>query len=418
MFALSEQNMTEICFWVIKSIHNQGVTDELLFRKSLELLQDTDFISSLCSGLNDNRKIIRIDLDRHIHTNTNTDTPNKDIEEDNTKANTKATKTKVAKTKSCKTMEKDVVNTTPSSLSEPVVEPISEHLTEGKENMVVDGDDDPFSHPEFQDKFDALAHISDTKVIRDSHSLHGDMMVVNCDSDDDSDSENSDIDFSGFNIADDDDEPPAEQILSRELVEDQYDSYDVSNVVSEKISNVDGDDDGGCVFENIANEPLIPSHGENDTKDKVVKKAVKKAFKKAVKKAVKKALKEKVVKEKVVKEKVVKEVAGELGGELGGEKAEKAVKKEIIVPEDVRTCFIDWFHAHFQKHADNLFVDKSITTSSIAKQFFADSNHKITVFTSRLILSQLLGFRDRRDKSSSGVFDSDGKSFIQGFHSI
>jgi hypothetical protein len=405
-------------FWFLKACSNEGLIDESALKSCVGFLVNTD--SHTYSDFEDNTKVILSDFKRFcsLHGFCNdalsisggggsgTGTGGQKKEKGKSKSSKSNKPVVVAEEK----VEVVVVNEVVEEKVD-VVEEVAVVVEEVEEVV----DDDPFSQPRFGLDLQVSAATPDSNFIRSLSQSNIDCSDIDDDIDDDDD-DDSVLELDGFTV-EQNDEPST--VLSHELVEDSYDDNTSLITPYDPV---------------IPIEDVIQVNQEKVVKEKVVKEKVVKE--KVVKE---KVVKEKVVKEKVVKEKVVKEKVekGEKGekvekGEKGekvekvekvekGEKGEKGgggVKKEVVVSDETRTAFSDWFFAHFHKHSDITFVDKSFTASIIAKRFFADSNIKITVDASRLLLSILIGFRNKDDKkNSTGVFDSAGSSFIQGWAS-
>jgi hypothetical protein len=88
----------------------------------------------------------------------------------------------------------------------------------------------------------------------------------------------------------------------------------------------------------------------------------------------------------------------------------------VAVVENVELRFEEWFTEHFGLHESVSFVDKSIHISALRAEFMEESGLKITVAICCSVVQHIAGFRDKTNKKlSSGVFSSDGKTFIQGW---
>ena len=88
----------------------------------------------------------------------------------------------------------------------------------------------------------------------------------------------------------------------------------------------------------------------------------------------------------------------------------------VAVVENVELRFEEWFTEHFGLHESVSFVDKSIHISALRAEFMEESGLKITVAICYSVVQRIAGFRDKTNKKlSSGVFSSDGKTFIQGW---
>jgi len=367
-------------FWFLKACSNEGLIDESALKSCVGFLVNTD--SHTYSDFEDNTKVILSDFKRFcsLHGFCN-DAPS--ISGGGGTGSGGQKKGKPKSSKSSKSNKPVVV------AEEKVEVVVVKEVVEEVVVVVEEVDDDPFSQPRFGLDLQVSAATPDSNFIRSLSQSNIDCSDIDDDSDDDDD-DDSVLELDGFTV-EQNDEPST--VLSQELVEDSY-------------------DDNTCLITPydpvIALEDVIQVNPVNEIDD-----VIQVNEEKGEKVVKEKVVKEKVVKEKVVKEKVVKEkvVKGEGVKEKGG-----GVKKEVVVSDETRTAFSDWFFAHFHKHSDITFVDKSITASIIAKRFFADSNIKITVDASRLLLSILIGFRNKDDKkNSTGVFDSAGSSFIQGW---
>jgi hypothetical protein len=378
-------------FWFLKACSNEGLINESALKSCVGFLVNTD--SHTYSDFEDNTKVILSDFKRFcsLHGFCN-DAPS--ISGGGSGTGTGGQKKEKGKSKSSKSNKPVVV--AEEKVEVVVVKEVVEEKVDVVEEVAVVVeeveevvDDDPFSQPRFGLDLQVSAATPDSNFIRSLSQSNIDCSDIDDDIDDDDD-DDSVLELDGFTV-EQNDEPST--VLSQELVEDSYDDNTSLITPYDPV---------------IPIEDVIQVNQEKVVKEKVVKEKVEKVVKEKVVKE--KVVKEKVVKEKVVKEKVEKGEKGEKGG--GG------VKKEVVVSDETRTAFSDWFFAHFHKHSDITFVDKSFTASIIAKRFFADSNIKITVDASRLLLSILIGFRNKDDKkNSTGVFDSAGSSFIQGWDS-
>jgi len=406
-------------FWFLKACSNEGLIDESALKSCVGFLVNTD--SHTYSDFEDNTKVILSDFKRFcsLHGFCN-DAPSISGGGSGAGSTTGGAKKEKGKPKSSKSSKsnKPVVVAVDEVVVKEVVEEkvvevvvveekvveevavvkevVEEKVVEEKvvEEVAVvveeEVDDDPFSQPRFGLDLQVSAATPDSNFIRSLSQSNIDCSDIDSDIDDDDDDDDSVLELDGFTV-EQNDEPST--VLSQELVEDSYDDNTSLIIPSDTVIPIDD------VIQ------VNQDKGETVVKEKVVKEK----GEKGVKEKGEKGEKEKGEKgEKVVKEKVVK---GEGEKEKGG-----GVKKEVVVSDETRTSFSDWFFAHFHKHSDITFVDKSITASVIAKRFFADSNIKITVDASRLLLSILIGFRNKDDKkNSTGVFDSAGSSFIQGW---
>ena len=362
-------------FWFLKACSNEGLIDESALKSCVGFLVNTD--SHTYSDFEDNTKVILSDFKRfcslHGFCNDAPSISGGGSGAGSTTGGAKKEKGKPKSSKSSKSNKPVVVAVDEVVVKEVVEEKVVEEKVVEEVAVVVEEevDDDPFSQPRFGLDLQVSAATPDSNFIRSLSQSNIDCSDIDSDIDDDDDDDDSVLELDGFTV-EQNDEPST--VLSQELVEDSYDDNTSLIIPSDTVIPIDD------VIQ------VNQDKGETVVKEKVVKEKG----------------------EKVVKEKVVK---GEGEKEKGG-----GVKKEVVVSDETRTSFSDWFFAHFHKHSDITFVDKSITASVIAKRFFADSNIKITVDASRLLLSILIGFRNKDDKkNSTGVFDSAGSSFIQGW---
>jgi hypothetical protein len=88
----------------------------------------------------------------------------------------------------------------------------------------------------------------------------------------------------------------------------------------------------------------------------------------------------------------------------------------VAVVENTDLRFEEWFTEHFGLHESVSFVDKSIHISALRAEFMEESGLKITVAICCSVVERIAGVRDKTNKkTSSGIFSSDGKTFIQGW---
>jgi len=98
-------------------------------------------------------------------------------------------------------------------------------------------------------------------------------------------------------------------------------------------------------------------------------------------------------------------------------KKHNGVGTEVVaVVENVEVRFEEWFTQHFGLHESPAFVDKSIHISALRSTFMEESGIKITVALCTSVVERIAGVRDKTNKkTSSGIFSSDGKTYIQGW---
>ena len=158
----------------------------------------------------------------------------------------------------------------------------------------------------------------------------------------------------------------------------------------------------------------IPLSGSVVVADKIIEKIIEK---KMEKKKDKKKGKGKVVGDG--ENEVVCDGENEVvdGGEKPPKKQyKKKDKADIVVPQEVVDLFTEWFLARFHK-IDETTKDPSVNSADIRKLFI--HIRKLTRDECRHILILIAGLRNRAFKlSSSGLFDSNGNSFLQGWTSI
>lgn len=88
----------------------------------------------------------------------------------------------------------------------------------------------------------------------------------------------------------------------------------------------------------------------------------------------------------------------------------------VAVVENTELRFEEWFTNHFGIHESVSFVDKSIHISALRAEFMEESSLKITVGLCSSVVERIAGVRDKTNKkTSSGIFSSDGKTYIQGW---
>ena len=242
------------------------------------------------------------------------------------------------------------------------------------------------------------------------------------DKDNDKDNNNCHSIVSAANLSD-------EIIIHFQEEEDHHDVPGFSSSLDSFISQTNelSEDSYDIIIE--SNNENIKKEKEIEVKEIEIDQVVEIVDKKeSNKKGEKKMVKEKVPKEKVPKEKIARKKVichedvdlsiiplGAEGGILKGE-------NEIDGEDDSSKLFFKWFLQHFHIHPRSNFCNKNFTCSFIHKLFISSHPSKFTVKQCRDSLILHIGLRKNNHsnhsfaKLSRGIFDSNGTSFIQGWH--